>query len=121
MPHTSLEYSANIIEKNNLSDVLKKINKFLSETLPTELFSCKSRAVECGVYCVGDGDPNNAFVHVNLKVMPGRSVDKLNDVGNGVMDVLKKYFLESAQQLNLQITIEIDELQKTYFKLSSVV
>ena len=116
MPQLILEYSSNIIETNNLIDLLKNINKFLSESLPTELSSCKSRAIEYAVYCIGDGSLHNAFVHVNLKVMSGRSLDKLTDVGNGTMNILKKYFHESARQLNLQITLEIDELQKTYFK-----
>lgn len=116
MPQLILEHSSNIIEKDNLLDVLKKINKFLSEMLPTELASCKSRSAEYNAYCIGDGDPHNAFVHINLKVMPGRNFDKLNAVGNGVMDILKEYFHKSAKQLNLQITLEIDELQKTYFK-----
>ena len=116
MPQLILEYSSNIIEKNNLINLLKNINKFLSESLPTELSSCKSRSVECGVYCIGDGSPRNAFVHVTLKIMPGRNLNKLTDVCNGVMNILKEYFHESAQKLNLQITLEIDELQKTYFK-----
>ncbi len=119
MPQLILEYSSNILEKDNLSDVLKKINKFLSETLPTELASCKSRSIEYDSFVVGDGDPKNAFVHINLKVMPGRSIDKLNKLGQEIIGILKEYFHTSADQLNLQITLEIDEIQKTYFKYVS--
>ena len=116
MPQIILEYSSNIIEKDKLTDLLKSINKYLSESLPTELSSCKSRSVGYDVYCIGDGSPRNAFAHVNLKILPGRSFNQLTDVGNGIMGVLKEYLHESAQRLNLQITVEIDELQKTYFK-----
>lgn len=116
MPQLMLEYSSNMVENNKLNDLLKNINKFLSKSLPTDLFSCKSRSLECGVYCIGDGSSNNAFVHVNLKVMPGRDSNKLTEVGNGVLNILKEFFYESSQKLNLQITLEIEELQKTYFK-----
>ena len=116
MPQIVLEYSSNIIEKNNLTDLLKSINKYLSESLPTELSSCKSRSIECDVYCIGDGSLRNAFAHVSLKVLPGRDSNQLTDVGNGIMGILKEYLHESAQSLSLQITLEISELQKTYFK-----
>lgn len=116
MPQLILEYSSNILEKDNLFDILKNLNCYLSEKLPTELVSCKSRSIEHRMFCVGDGNKRNAFVHINLKVMPGRNLEKLNNVGNGMMDILKQYFHQSAKQLNLQITLEIDELQTTYFK-----
>ena len=119
MPQLILEHSSNILEKNIVFTALKKINIFLNETLPTDLSSCKSRAVEYDTYCIGNGDKNNAFIHVNLKVMPGRNVDKLNEVGNGLIYILKECFCESAQSLNLQITLEIDELKTTYFKYVS--
>ncbi len=116
MPQLVLEHSSNILEKKNLLDILKHLNNYLSENLPTELISCKSRTVECQTYCIGNGDQHNAFVHINLKVMAGRNIEKLNDVGKGMMEILKQYFTESKNKLNLQITLEISELQKTYFK-----
>jgi 5-carboxymethyl-2-hydroxymuconate isomerase len=117
MPHLILEYSSNVYEKDNLTEVLSKINKFLTEMLPTELANCKSRAIEYNTFCLGDGNARNAFVHVNLQIMPGRDIDKLTTVGNGVINILKDYFHQSTRQLNLQITLEIVELTKTYFKL----
>jgi 5-carboxymethyl-2-hydroxymuconate isomerase len=115
MPHITLEHSTNIVEKNNLIDLLSQINHFLHENLPTELNFCKGRAVAQHSICLGDGDPKNAFVHLNLKVLPGRTPEKLNEVGNGIINILAEYFQQSAQQLNLQITLEIEELQN-YFK-----
>ncbi len=115
MPQLILDYSSNIIEKTQLADLLKKINVFLSEQLPTNLSSCKSRAIKQDVFCVGDGNSNNAFVHINLKIMPGRDMEKLNKVGNAILAILKDYFHQSLDQLNLQITLEIEEIQ-TYFK-----
>jgi 5-carboxymethyl-2-hydroxymuconate isomerase len=116
MPQLILEYSANIIEKASLFKLLNQINTYLSDHLPTELLSCKSRAYECNTFCIGDGDANNAFVHINLKVMSGREEATLNEVGSGIMHLLKDYLIESAIQHRLQITLEIEELQKTYFK-----
>ncbi len=119
MPHLILEYSSNIFEKANLSSLLKKMNEYLSEILPTDLSSCKSRSIEYSDFFVGNGNPHNAFLHVNLKVLSGRSAEQLHDVGQGLISILKEYFQHSATELNLQITLEIEELQKTYFKYVS--
>lgn len=119
MPQLILEYSSNIIETDNLQELLKSINIFLNETLPTELASCKSRAIKLNTFCIGNGDERNALVHVSLKVMPGRTFEKLNEVGNGIMKMLKDYFYHSLKQLSLQITVEISELEKTYYKFAS--
>lgn len=119
MPQLTLEFSANILEKKSLTALLKNCHEIIAENLPTSIESCKSRAHECEIYCVGDGQPHNAFVHVNLKVLPGRSVEQKTLVANKVMDKLKEYFADSLNQFKLQITLEIEDLQTTYFKFAS--
>lgn len=52
-------------------------------------------------------EKNNAFVHISLKVMPGRSFDTLKNIGENMIELLKKYFSDSLEKLNLQITLEI--------------
>jgi 5-carboxymethyl-2-hydroxymuconate isomerase len=116
MPQFILEYSENVIEQDHLPALLQKINFYLTDVLPADIHACKSRAIKQTIFCVGEGQPSNAFIHGTLKIMPGRTFEKLTEAGNGIMDILKSHFSESAKQLNLQITLEIDELQKTYFK-----
>ena len=115
MPQLVLEYSSNIYEKD-LTELLKTINVFLSENLPTQLSGCKSRAVAHNIYCVGNGMENQAFVHIRLQVLAGRTPEKLNEVGNHLMNMLKDFFIISLQKLTLEITIEISELARTYLK-----
>ena len=116
MPHLTLEYSSNIQDKNNLVNLLKECNQLLAENLPTALGNCKSRAVERSIYCVGEGSPNNAFLHVQLKIMPGRTEEKLKAVSEAMMKLLKQHLSKSCENLNIELTIEIEELQKTYYK-----
>lgn len=119
MPQLLLEFSSNVIEKSNLHNLFQECHTILAKTLPTDIDSCKSRGIECHSYYIGNGQPNNAFVHVTLKVMPGRSFEILQNLGIRLMEVLKNYFTESLKKKNLQITLEIIELQKTYFKIIS--
>lgn len=119
MPQLTLEFSSNVIEKQDIVSLFQACHVLLESTLPTDLESCKSRAIENNLYCVGDGQIDNAFIHVTLKVMKGRTTETLQNVGNSMMNILKDYFSESLKKLNLQITLEINELQKTYFKVTS--
>lgn len=119
MPHLVLEFSSNIIEKNNIQSLFKNCHSILEMMLPTNLISCKSRSIECNIFYIGDGQPKNAFVHLTLKVMPGRSPDTLKTLGDAIMNLLRSHFTESLKHLNLQITLEIIKLQKTYFKITS--
>lgn len=116
MPQLILEHSANIFEKQNLTKLFQTLHQLLTENLPTQLANCKSRAIEYTTYYVGDGNPNHAFVHINLKVLPGRDFATLQNTGEKIMEESKNYFTESAQKLNLQISLEISELEKIYFK-----
>jgi 5-carboxymethyl-2-hydroxymuconate isomerase len=115
MPHLVLEYSENIIEKHNLKAFLQDCHVLLATTLPTTIPSCKSRAIECALYCVGEGAPDDAFVHLSLKILAGRSPDKIKQTGALLLDKLKKQFSGSINKLNLEITLEITELAN-YFK-----
>lgn len=119
MPQLRLEFSSNVLEKTNMTSLFHECHLILEKTLPTQINTCKSRAIECDLFYVGNGNQNNAFVHVSLKVLPGRDVETLKKLGEVMMDLFQKYFADSMQKLNLQITLEIMELEKTYFKVAS--
>ena len=121
MPQLILEYTENVLEKTNLSLLFKKCHEILTEKLPADLGSCKSRAIEQNDYYIGDGRSENAFVSLHIKVMAGRSLETLNEVAQSIMRVLKQHFDGSLKQLNLQITLELQELSHSmYFKVASV-
>jgi 5-carboxymethyl-2-hydroxymuconate isomerase len=118
MPQLILEYSDNIIEKDHLRELLGQCNQLIVEMLPAELKACKSRAVMHSNYCIGDGNYKNAFAHINLRILPGRSEEAVEKTGEELLKLLRKYFSKSFESFNLQLTVEIAELEK-YFKITS--
>ena len=115
MPHLRLEYSTNVIEKNDLFPLFENLHVLLAEKLPTEIASCTSRAIPCDIYHIADGQSPHAFVHLEIKALSGRTLETLNNTGRQVMETLKNHFADSAKKLNLKISLEIIELPKTYF------
>jgi 5-carboxymethyl-2-hydroxymuconate isomerase len=119
MPQITLELTANIIEKNNINAVLKKIHAILTSTLPTDIQTCKSRAFICEHFLVGTGDVDMAFIHCTLKIMRGRTPQIQKETGERVLSVLREEYAESLQKFRLQITVEVLELGDTYLKFAS--
>src|SRR3990167_10567642 len=105
MPQLILEFSSNIIEKNDFTDLFQECHAALSQMLPTNIMDCKSRAIEYNNYFIGDMNKNNAFIHITLKVMPGRTTQILENVAAAIMQILKKHFAKSLHELKLQITL----------------
>ncbi len=118
MPQITLECSDNIIEKN-MHPLLLEIHHLLSERLPTELSSCKSRVIRINHYLVGDGASQNAFVHLTISVLKGRSEELLKSIAQTILEKLKISFHESLLILNVQLTIAMQDLPNVYLKDAS--
>ncbi len=119
MPHLNLEYTNNIEEGDDFSDLFASINHMVSEKLPADIASCKCRAILVDNYYVGNGNSEAAFVHVELSFMQGRSAEIREEVGKELFQLLKTYFSDSAKRKDFQITLEVRELAKPYLKWNS--
>ncbi len=116
MPHTTLEFSSNIIEKDNIKALFNRLHLLLEKSLPTTLSSCKSRVIDHRLYTIGDGSSDNAFVHMTLSILSGREKQQKASIGQAIMHLLTEHFSQSSQMLTLQISLEIRDLHDAYFK-----
>lgn len=119
MPHIILECSDNIIE-SDLKPICIEIQNVLVDKLSTQLESCKCRIIRHKDYVLGDGDIANAFVHLCVSIMPGREQSLINTISEFLLERLKVFFQISLNQLNLQISIRMNELPIGYRKLMCV-
>lgn len=116
MPHILLECSENLDFQPNCGELFEKIHCLLAQELPTNLSSCKSRCQTHQAFYLGDGSKTNAFVHVTIKVLSGRTDDKKKSIGQEILAILQAYFQQYKSTLNLQLSVEIVDLDKNYFK-----
>jgi 5-carboxymethyl-2-hydroxymuconate isomerase len=115
MPHIILECSDNIIE-SDLKPICADIQNILVDKLPTQLESCKSRIIRHKDYVLGDGNSDNAFVHLCVSIMPGREQLLINMISEFLLERMKDFFHLSLNHLNLQISIRMNELPISYRK-----
>ncbi|MCC2625272.1 MAG: 5-carboxymethyl-2-hydroxymuconate isomerase [Burkholderiales bacterium] len=92
MPHVVLRHS------NNLSNcdfvpLFKKLHELMVNSLGVKLTSCSSMVIPHTQYLIGDGDSNNAFIHLEIKVKPYIGKKSLDQTGERSLEMLKDYMV----------------------------
>jgi 5-carboxymethyl-2-hydroxymuconate isomerase len=66
----------------NYEPLFLTLHKILAEKSPTDLSSCKSRCIAHELYFIGDCDAGNAFAHLTVKILAGRSDENKIQLGD---------------------------------------
>jgi 5-carboxymethyl-2-hydroxymuconate isomerase len=110
MPHLTLEYTANL--DFDVQRLLARLHSELAATGAISLKGLKSRAVRHGEYRIADGNPQYAFVHVNLLIREGRPLDVQEDIARRTMAVLQEMFGDRFQNNLLSLSVDIKEMRQ---------
>lgn len=120
MPHLTLEYTANIQQEMDSAELFAGLHQILATTGGTSIENCKSRAIRLENFHISRGAASDAFVHLEIHFMGGRSPEVQHAIGEQSLAWLTSYFTPCIDRLATQITVEITEIQKpAYFKFPS--
>jgi 5-carboxymethyl-2-hydroxymuconate isomerase len=98
-------------------DLMSGIVSVVSAAGEIEREKFKCRLMQRGEYLVGEGDRSDAFVHLVIGILAGRSPESKELIGSSAIEYLEDYFSRSAGELSLQITVEVREIERNlYFK-----
>lgn len=114
MPHIVLEYSANIPELTDFSALFDDLHQALNRIGGIKLDNCKSRARAASHYYIGDGNPDNAFIHLDIEFIKGRSAEVKQAIGRECLDLVKRYYHLHLSDA-LQITVKIDDIALDFY------
>jgi len=115
MPHCILEYSDNCVDDVQMDSFFKGLHSVLMKTGEFQLDRIKSRATKHSEYVVGNGDKENAFVHLHVYILTGRSVEKKKEIGQLAHEYCVRYFERSFSRLTCSITCEVKELNRDFY------
>ena len=89
----------------------------LHEVGGVKIENCKSRIRVADPFFISRGEQSGAFLHLDVRLIEGRTIELKQAIGNGLLDVLKDGYKEAMHSRNLQITVEIRDIQRNeYFK-----
>lgn len=117
MPQIIFEYSASIKDLPDWDRFFKKIHLLVHRETGIDPESCKSRALRLEPFYVGEGTKYSGFVHLEVALLSGRTINMKQLLGNALLELLKAEFSKETAGNKVQLTVEIRDIQRqAYFK-----
>ncbi|PYF84016.1 MULTISPECIES: 5-carboxymethyl-2-hydroxymuconate Delta-isomerase [Marinomonas] len=110
MPHCIVEYSQNLEQEVPPADLLEAVK---DACIASTLFSVEDiKLRSCPYKNFLTGGQEDAFVHVTLKVLSGRTVEQRKQLSHLVLEALTQFPLK-----NVSFSVEVSEMETdTYVK-----
>jgi 5-carboxymethyl-2-hydroxymuconate isomerase len=110
MAHIVIEYSANLRGQFDLDGFLRAVHGAALATGVFPIGGIRTRAYEAQHYVIADANPDNAFVHISLRVGHGRDVDTRKRACEAVFAVACQQLGDVFERLPLGIALEMQEI-----------
>ena len=112
MPHVIIECSSNVAAAVDLNAVVKQLHEAALSTGVFPLGGIRTRVHEVRHYRIADGNPENAFVHVEMAIGQGRDVATRKRAAETVFNALCGAFDRMAAQQPLALSLELREIER---------
>lgn len=110
MPHLIVEYSTNLEKRISVRDLLKHVHEAALASGVFKIGGIRTRAAPRDLYIVADGDPDNAFIHVEGRIGKGRDAETRKRLAEALLEVLREQTKSVFATSGLGLTVEIREL-----------
>ena len=110
MPHVIVEYSANIEAELLPEDLVDDIHRAALASGIAEPVAVRTRLKRREHFRVGDGSPENAFVHIDIRARKGRALEQKKHAVQTIYDQANKTLDAVFKARPLALTVEIHEI-----------
>ncbi|MEX2126142.1 MAG: 5-carboxymethyl-2-hydroxymuconate Delta-isomerase [Woeseia sp.] len=110
MPHQTVEYSANLDNTIDVDALLRCVHEAALATGIFPLAGLRTRAARRDHYRIADGHPENAFVHVLLRIRSGRSPADRERAADSISQALFDFLEPVSAGRPLAISLDIQEI-----------
>ncbi|WP_413411019.1 isomerase [Brevundimonas phoenicis] len=104
MPQITLEHSTHF-DATDWRAMALEIYRLCVEMVGATLPACKTRIVRCDRLIIADGDPDQAMVHCDLRILSGRTQEQKTALGEAVEAALLAGLApyDGPQQVSVEI------------------
>lgn len=110
MPHIIIEYTANLEPELKLPALIEALHKVAAGIEAFPVAGLRTRAERRDHYLIADGHPDNAFIHLTLRIAHGRSVEVRKAAGDLLFDTLTRELQPLVDRRPLALSFEISEI-----------
>lgn len=116
MPHCIFEYSANVADDPDWSQIVLQIHEKLVSTGLFVAEDIKSRILKHDHFVIGRGEPNQSFVTLDLQILDGRSDEVKRQLTQMALDVLIQAFPKSIAQQKSSISVRVTDIHRASYQ-----
>jgi 5-carboxymethyl-2-hydroxymuconate isomerase len=120
MPHLIVEYSANLEERLDVWALVNAVHDASIATGAFDLKAIRTRAERRDVYTLANGDPENAFVMVTVRILRGRDEATRRRLGEAMFGALRRHLQPVADLSPLAISLEVQEIDPVSFAINTL-
>jgi 5-carboxymethyl-2-hydroxymuconate isomerase len=121
MPHVIIECSSNVGGRANLHAIVEAMHTAALETGVFPIGGLRVRVNESEIFRIADGDPANAFVHVELRIGAGRDLATRERAAKHMFDALTAVLADAFERTPIGISLELNEIvPETSHKLNNL-
>lgn len=110
MAHIVIEHSDNLRGRLDVPQLVRALHQAALGTGIFPIGGLRTRAYETSAYCIADGDPENAFVHVSIRVGHGRDLATRRAACERIFAAACDHLASLFQSRPLAISVEMAEL-----------
>ncbi|AUG54844.1 5-carboxymethyl-2-hydroxymuconate isomerase [Thalassospira marina] len=112
MPQIEIEYSAALPIAGALPKLALAMHHALAPIADTDVASFKTRLSPLANLVIGDGNAREAMVHVDVRLLSGRTDTVKQAVGQKVQELLLAHLADQVDGYSVQFTTEIHDLDR---------
>ena len=112
MPHAIIEYSANLEDQVDFPRFLTAIRDTALATGVFPIGGVRVRAYRADHYVIADGHPDNAFVHIMLRVGHGRDLPTRKRACEAIFATVCEQLADLYERIPLGISLEMQEVDQ---------
>lgn len=115
MPHCIIEHTDNIKDTIVWNELFSELYKILIDLGEFKEPDIKSRVIEHKNYYIGNGNPEQAFVTLDIQIMDERIDEFKKRLAQSALDLLSEYFEKTLKNLQTSISVQISEIHRNSY------
>ena len=113
MPHLILDYSANLDADLDMRVVAQAVHKAALSTGVFPIGGCRTRVARRDIYVIGDGHPDNRYIHIEVQIAAGRPEDVRAKASETIFAALKAETAAVFAKMPLGLSMTMMEMPPT--------
>jgi 5-carboxymethyl-2-hydroxymuconate isomerase len=114
LPHVIIEYSANLEPRLDVGRLVDAVHEAALATGVFPIGGVRTRAYAARFYRIADGHPDNTFVHLELRVGPGRDAETRRRACDAVLAATCTALDGAAPGIPLGVSLEMHEIDRQF-------